>query len=755
VTHPTLDAALTYADRGWRVIPIVPGQKRPALAAWQDAATSDPDLITDWFTQWPTHGVGIACGEASGIFVLDVDNAGDKVGDQVLAELEAKYGALPETYTVRTGSGGWHFYFLFDPARPIRNGKLGPNLDIRGEGGQVLAPPTRHPDTGEEYRVHLDVPLAPAPEWMYGLLLTRPEPERRVPPPSGSSVTDEMTPAQDFDARNRWEDLLIADGWTLHHTDSQGEMHWTRPGKDARDGTSATTYWKGQDMLKVFTSSVPGLDADRAYGKFGYYAATRHGGDESAAARQLRSEGYGATFDPVGWISEPARALTVEEPDGDTPPADVHGWEAVDLAGVLSDDYEPPRPELLRRTDGKALLYRGRINGLFGESGGGKSFISQRAIVEVIARHGNVLVIDLEDHVGSYIARLLAMGLTREIIAAHLTYISPELGLSAAAGTYLAGLVTDLQPDLVVIDSTGEALSIQGVKPNEDDEVARWFRMLPRAIANLGPAVLLLDHVPKSDDAPKNYAIGSQRKRAAIDGALYRVEVGIAPVKGKTGRLKLVCAKDRAGNWQHGSQVAEVTIADTADGTDLTIAEPSDPNRPTTLMVKVSEHLERNGRVQSRRQIDQGVSGKREYVVKAVDALIGEGYCREKQREGRGGGVDIELVKPFNDPVDNSWIEGSVFSAPTAFSASGHSSQTPAGPNCVFCAPRVIGHGGGNTVRAGMGALGAPPSSPNRVPQENAVSPDWSDQSGSDEDEPVEPYRAVDPVPAPDLKELF
>ncbi len=748
--NPNLAAALTYADDGLRVIPILPGQKRPALSAWQDKATTDPDLIEQWWTKWPDHGVGIACGAASGIFVLDVDNAGGKVGDEALAALVSKYGDLPETYTVRTGSGGWHFYFRFDPDRPIRNGSLGTNLDIRGEGGQVLAPPTIHPVSGEAYTVHLGVPVADAPEWVYGLLTAAapvPAPVAK-PTPALPKVAGEVSPAEAFDAAHTWAELLEADGWVLHHVDRDGEHHWVRPGKDPREGASATTMWKGNDCLKVFTADPPpGLEEGKAYGRFGYYAATRHGGDFSAAAAELSKQGYGTRFDAVGWMGEDLVKVALDEQVVDAE-LGVHGWETVDLGLVLDDGYEPPKPELLRRTDGKALLYRGRINGLFGESGGGKSFISQRAIVEVIAQHGNVLVIDLEDHVGSYIARLLAMGLSREIIRAHLTYISPEMALAGDSGVYLASLVARLQPELVVIDSTGEALSIQGVKPNEDDEVARWFRMLPRALANLGPAVLLLDHVPKSDDAPKNYAIGSQRKRAAIDGALYRVEVGVAPVKGKTGRLKLICAKDRAGNWQHGSQVAEVTIADTATGTTLTIAEPSDPNRPTTLMVKVSEFLERNNGIQSRRQIDQGVSGKREFVAKGVDALIAEGYCREKQREAKGGGVDIELVKPFNDPVDNSWISTSVFSAPTAFSASEHSSQTPTAGNCVFCVPRVIRHGYGNTVSGGQGDLGAPVSEPNRVPQENAVRDLEAIVVEEDDDEVAERYDPFATTPA-------
>jgi hypothetical protein len=387
----------------------------------------------------------------------------------------------------------------------------------------------------------------------------------------------------------------------------------------------------------------------------------------------------------------------------------------------------------------------GRINGLFGESGGGKSFISQKAVADCIQNHANVIVIDLEDHVGSYIARLIAMGCTRQQIQGHLTYISPELALGALAITQLTQMCQTLQPTLVVIDSTGEALSIQGVKPNEDDEVARWYRMLPRALANLGPAVLTLDHVPKSDDAPKNYAIGSQRKRAAIDGALYRVEVGVAPVKGKTGRLRLICAKDRAGNWQHGTTVAEVTIADTTTGTQVELTEPSDPNRPTTLMSRVATFLSDacpDGE-STRRQIGQHVSGKRDYVTKAIDALITEGYVTEKERLGRGGGTTITLLKPFDNPVDNSWISGSVSSVSFCVSFPGTQFADPTNGFCVFCVPHSQGSGTKNTEPVNCDASSTPIETVSVSRPKNTDNP------------PTDIYTAIIPTAEPDISNLI
>ena len=141
----TLPTAIEYANRGWRVIPIRPGEKRPALNNWTETATTNPDLITSWWTgPYRDHGIGIATGPESGIFILDVDITETKAGDETLNDLQTIHGPLPETLTVLTGSGGWHLYYRYPSHLEIRNDagrRLGPGLDIRGNGGQVVAPP--------------------------------------------------------------------------------------------------------------------------------------------------------------------------------------------------------------------------------------------------------------------------------------------------------------------------------------------------------------------------------------------------------------------------------------------------------------------------------------------------------------------------------------------------------------------------------------------------------------------------------------
>ena len=149
-----LQTALAYAKQDIRVIPIKQGEKRPPMQGWQNAATSDPATIRTWFEgQFKDCGLGIATGEFRNryLIVIDIDDRPEFSGSDTLKDLEQLHGELPDTVEVITGSGGRHIYFLTDA--PIRNeasGRLGQGIDVRGIGGQVLAPPTIHPN-GKTY----------------------------------------------------------------------------------------------------------------------------------------------------------------------------------------------------------------------------------------------------------------------------------------------------------------------------------------------------------------------------------------------------------------------------------------------------------------------------------------------------------------------------------------------------------------------------------------------------------------------------
>jgi putative DNA primase/helicase len=150
----------------------LPREKRPILQNWPAQATADPNVITRWWRRQPEANIGIATG--AGLLVLDVDATHD--GFESLALLEDTYGALPDTPAVLTGSGGRHIYFRLPEGVTVRNsaGKLGPGLDVRGDGGYVVAPPSTHPN-GQRYewlegQSPDDLPLASAPDWLLRLI---------------------------------------------------------------------------------------------------------------------------------------------------------------------------------------------------------------------------------------------------------------------------------------------------------------------------------------------------------------------------------------------------------------------------------------------------------------------------------------------------------------------------------------------------------------------------------------------------------
>lgn len=153
-----------------------------------DAAT-DPATVAGWWGRWPGANVAAATGRASGFWVLDVDPGAG--GEASIARLEGEYGELPPTWALETGGGGLHAWFRRPGAPvPCSVARLGPGLDVRGNGGYAVAPPSRH-RSGGRYRWGdgwhpAKVPLAPAPAWLLDLAVA--PVERRTIPPAAVSL---------------------------------------------------------------------------------------------------------------------------------------------------------------------------------------------------------------------------------------------------------------------------------------------------------------------------------------------------------------------------------------------------------------------------------------------------------------------------------------------------------------------------------------------------------------------------------------
>lgn len=204
--NPCHAAAHQYVQEGKLVIPVwwitdaghcackagpkckSPG-KHPIPFEWQKRGARSGADVEEYWTQYPRANVGILTGNKSRCFVLDVDP--DNGGFETYAKMVATFGEMVTTRRTQTGSGGYHDYFTNPPDFNVTNAKkkleaIGLGLDIRGNGGMVVAPPSV---SGKgAYLTIRDVAEAAANDWFLELL----RPALLPPIPSGPPVSSEI-----------------------------------------------------------------------------------------------------------------------------------------------------------------------------------------------------------------------------------------------------------------------------------------------------------------------------------------------------------------------------------------------------------------------------------------------------------------------------------------------------------------------------------------------------------------------------------
>jgi hypothetical protein len=350
-----LDHALCYAAAGLSVVPVATdGTKCPARGqAWRQFQTRIPSVSETRHMFRGEVGIGIICGSVSGnLETLDVD-APELVEPFEAAVQDALPGVLellPIVATPRSNGGGRHYRYRLE-GRVQGNLKLaqselcpphGPNgmpivdelprngrfttetlIETRGEGGYAIAPGspgTCHP-SGQPYKQLSGPALTAIPvidEKSHQTLLQIANSFNRLvdhDDANGGQIIGGVSgrPGDEFAASTTWDDVLTPLGWTKVRVVG-GLTHWRRPGKST--GISATTGVRsrsGTELFCVFSSNAHPFNgpangrACTSYNKFAAFAMLQHGGDFSAAAKELRERGFGApcaTLDAGGDAAE-------------------------------------------------------------------------------------------------------------------------------------------------------------------------------------------------------------------------------------------------------------------------------------------------------------------------------------------------------------------------------------------------------------------------------------------------------------------
>jgi hypothetical protein len=357
---------------------------------------------------------------------------------------------------------------------------------------------------------------------------------------------------------------------------------------------------------------------------------------------------------PDPWAHVPPPDHPPNEPP--TPRSTRRSWTPVDLADVLAGRHETARPTVGARDDGAGLFYPGRMHTIAAESEGGKTWMALAAARHELDAGRAVVYLDFEDDEGGVVGRLLTLGANPQAIRDRFAYLRPEDSIDALGNREdITQVLGDLRPNFAVLDGVTEAMSLHGLEMKDNTDVARFGQLLPRWLADRGPAVVALDHVVKTQDQRGRYAIGGVHKLNGVNGAAYLLENRQPFGIGVTGRSTIRIAKDRPGqlrrhalphasglHWfgdlvvtSHSEKVATAELAAPIERTE--------DFRPTVLMAKVAAALDEHGSLPQRR-LCTAVGGKRDNAIAALNFLILDGFVTET--------TPHELIKPYPPESD-------------------------------------------------------------------------------------------------------
>lgn len=628
-----LDAALKYLQRDWKVTPIHYMQgtqcscgrsercpqktrgKHPALDQWQQTFLAEQEVRQEWsLAPW---NIGILTGTPSGFFVLDIDP--ENGGSDEMERLTTANSALPSTYRVQTGSGGVHFYFAL-PNFEVTNskGRLPRGIDIRGDGGQVIAPPSR---SGKGlYELIADESITPAPDWLLDLI--RPV-ERAVPTTSSGLALGEMKPivvagirrelarldemnrAKTPDGRGysgepwdagcfeiacnllelcneggdghewaRWEFVSRAPrdaGFTSERIEAKWASAERKIGDKARGwaGTSALGF--GMPTMANVTPiypRMPGLPPATTIATNATGEPERIDVPSSPLRRPQDVENAGDD----GWSTESLAGAAPGSPPADLLEEAKAALRAEILSAEQLDDIPPPEPLI------KGYLVRDSLARINGPSGHGKSFVAlDMAIHVALGRrwHGKAV------HQGKviYIVAEGARGIRQRVRAWEKNHVAKITNIGflprpvqvldrADEWTPLVEVCREEKPALIIVDT--QARVTVGVEENSATEMGVVVHQMERLRAATEACVLLIHHEGKGDRGGRGSSAikGAMQTELSVrkDGLRFIVETDKQKDDLELEDLELKGRVIELGEDDEGNRITSLVLIDSDAG---------------------------------------------------------------------------------------------------------------------------------------------------------------------------------------------
>jgi hypothetical protein len=507
-----IDAALEYASRGLPVHPL--RGKVPFLPRF--GSTTDETRIREYWSSTEQLNIGMPTGKRSGFIVIDIDD--EAKWSRVLAE--AGYSE-PVTLTVRTGGGGRHLIFRLHEDETFTNhSPWQPGVDVRGEGGQVVLPPSIHSETAKTYKFDLpkgrhyyEVEIADLPRWIAEQLRSSAHVEHEqyngpVNAPWGEAARNAELERVASTPRGNRNNVLFEAACNVSEIANAGHLDWSTAQSQLVD--AALSVGLAHESIVRTIESARQKTGDRARGP-----------------------------ERADWSIEVDAADSADDDE-------TSSWIPVDPALVLAGAHEPIAPSMLAMTNGERIIYPAVVHSFHGESESLKTWLCLAAVVQELTAGSAAAYLDFEMTAEQVFGRLQQLGVSAEDLGQFL-YSAPSEPLTAPVRAALLAEYVQRGVRLVIIDGMTEALAVHGLDLVDNKATAVFHNLVTKPLKAIGAGVVVIDHVLKDRERRVRGPIGAQHKLAGVDVGITVERVSPFAPGGHRGRSMLVIDKDRHG----------------------------------------------------------------------------------------------------------------------------------------------------------------------------------------------------------------